>query len=293
MDRISIGSFEIQRIEELVAPLMPVQDFFPALSDDMLAAARPEIPQGHLSEDDQINLSFHSYVLRTGRYTILVDTCCGNDKNRPARPSFANLSTSYLQTLAAAGCRPEDVDIVMCTHLHWDHVGWNTKLVDGQWVPTFPNAKYIMARREYEYWDEQLARDPSSMHRYGFEDSVQPLMRAERSVLVDDDFEIDTGVWLEPCYGHSPGHVVVNLKSGDGRGVMTGDVIHHRVQLVYPELSTIADTDQDLARENRTALMAKHADTGSVLFPAHFRAPSFGSLRKKPGGHGYTFSAPG
>ncbi len=290
MDKIALGSFEITRVEELSAPLMPARQFFPDLSLEMLDAARPEIPAGHLSDADEIVLSFHSYILKTGRSTILVDTCCGNDKERPSRPAFSHLNTDYLATLAAAGCQPEDVDFVMCTHLHWDHIGWNTQRVNGEWVPTFPNAKYIMARREYDHWD-QLMQDPSNMHRFGFQDSVQPLMRAEQAVLVDDDHEIESGIWLEPCHGHSPGHVVVNLASGDAKGAMTGDVIHHRVQLVYPELSTIADIDQNQSRQNRTALMAKHADRGSVLFPAHFRAPSFGCLKTKNGGHGYDFIA--
>ncbi len=293
MDRTQIGSFEVCQVVEHTAPLMPAREFFPDLTAEMLAAARPQIPEGHLTQDDQIHLSFHSYVLKTGRYTILIDTCCGNDKTRPSRPAFANLQTDYLGRLAAAGCTPEDVDFVMCTHLHWDHVGWNTRLVDGAWVPTFANAKYIMARREYEHWDRLFATDPSSMHRFGFEDSVAPLVRAERAVLVDDDHEIDGGVWLEPCHGHSPGHVVVNIRSKDAGGVMTGDVIHHRVQLVYPDLSTIADSDRDQARASRTALMAKHADTGNVIFPAHFRAPSFGCLERKASGSGYNWVVPG
>lgn len=289
MDQISVGSLQVQRIEEMTAPLMAARQFFPELTAEMLDAARPEIPDGHLTDDDEIHLSFHSYVIKTGRHTILVDTCCGNGKDRPARPRFSNLQNDYLARLAAAGCKPEDVDFVMCTHLHWDHVGWNTMKVDGTWVPTFPNAKYIMARREYEHWDQHFAKDPNSMHRYGFDDSVRPLMRAERAVLVEDDHEIDTGLWLEPCHGHSPGHVVLNLKSGQDSGVMTGDVIHHRVQLVYPHLSTVADTDPDQSRVNRMALMAKHADTGSIIFPAHFRAPSFGALESKTGGDGYNF----
>ena len=288
MDRMQLGGLDITRVEELNAPLTSAYQFFPDLTKDMLDAARPEIPEGHLSDSDEIILSFHSYIVKTGRYTILVDTCCGNDKERPSRPAFSHLNTNYLGTLAAAGCQPEDVDFVMCTHLHWDHIGWNTQLVDGEWVPTFPNAKYIMARREYEHWD-QLMQDPNNTHRFGFQDSVQPLVRADQAVLVEDDHEIDTGIWLEPCHGHSPGHVVVNLASGSSKGAMTGDVIHHRVQLVYPELSTIADTDQNLSRRNRTALMEKHADTGSIIFPAHFRAPSFGSLRSRTGKSGYDF----
>ena len=291
MDKTAIGSLEIQRVQELAAPLMPIRQFFPELSEDMLAAIRPTLPAGNVGDDGQMILSFHSYVVKTGRYTILVDSCCGNDKERPARPAFSNLNTDYLATLAAAGCRPEDVDFEMCTHLHWDHIGWNTMRVDGEWVPTFPNARYIMARREYEHWDQLFAGGSDSMHRLGFDDSIQPLMRADKAVLVDDDYEIDSGIWLEPCHGHSPGHVVVNLQSGSERGVMTGDVIHHRVQLAYPHLSTIADTDPDQSRVSRTALMAKHADTGNVIFPAHFPAPSFGTLESVEGGASYRFSA--
>ena len=290
-DQTKIGSIAIQRVPELAAPLMPICNFFPDLTPDMLDALRPGLPDGSLAAGDEMVLSFHSYVVKTGRYTILVDTCCGNDKDRPSRPAFSNLNTDYLDVLAASGCRPDDVDFVMCTHLHWDHIGWNTRLENGEWVPTFPNAKYIMARREYDYWNAELGDGSTNMHRFGFQDSVLPLIRAERAVLVDDDYEIDTGVWLEPCHGHSPGHVVINLSSGQDRGVMTGDVIHHRVQLAHPHLSTIADTDPDQARQTRTALMAKHADLGSTLFPAHFLPPSFGKLLAKADGSGYTWSA--
>ena len=290
-DTTRIGSIEIQRVPELAAPLMPIANFFPELMPDMLDGLRAGLPAGSLSDGDEMVLSFHSYVVKTDRYTILVDTCCGNDKERPSRPAFSNLNTDYLDVLAASGCTPDDVDFVMCTHLHWDHIGWNTRLENGAWVPTFPNAKYIMARREYDHWNSVLADDKTSMHRYGFNDSVLPLIRAERALLVDDDYEIDTGMWLEPCHGHSPGHVVVNLKSGNDTGVMTGDVIHHRVQLAYPHLSTIADTDPDQSRRTRMALMAKHADLGSTVFPAHFLPPSFGQLLPIPGGSGYAWSA--
>ena len=290
MDQISIGDFHIQRIPEIAGPLLPAVEFFPDLTMDMLREVRPLLPAGNLSEADEVILSFHSYVLKTERFTILVDACCGNHKDRPSRPAFSNLNTNFLGTLAASGVRPEEIDFVMCTHLHWDHVGWNTELVDGTWVPTFPNARYIMARKEYEHWDQLFATDAQNIHRQGFEDSVLPVMRADQAVLVEDDFEIDTGVWLEPCHGHTPGQVVVNLKSGSDCGVMTGDVIHHRIQLRYPHVSSIADTDPDQARETRTALMARHADTGNILFPAHFNAPSFGRINTARSHSGYDFS---
>ncbi|MGI9524445.1 MAG: MBL fold metallo-hydrolase [Hyphomicrobiaceae bacterium] len=291
MDAIRVGAFDVRRVPEMTAPLMPVLEFFPELTVEMLGTVRSLLPVGNLTSADEMILSFHSYVVNTGRYTILIDTCCGNDKQRPSRPAFSNLATDYLEALAAAGVHPEAVDYVMCTHLHWDHVGWNTRLVSGVWSPTFPNAKYIMARREYDFWNDAYTRDPSGRHGPGFADSVAPIVRAEKAILVEDDFEIDAGVWLEPCHGHSPGHVVVNLESGDGRGLMTGDAIHHRLQLHYPALSTIADTDEDLARETRTALLERHADTGHILFPSHFPPPSFGSIRRQSNGEGYIYSS--
>ena len=275
---IRIGDFELSRVQELDFPMAYAQTFFPEMSDEMLAEVRRKIPPGHLTDDGKVIFSFHSYVVRTGRYNILVDTCCGNDKQRPGRDDFSGLNTGYLDTLAAEGLKPEDIDYVMCTHLHWDHVGWNTRLVNGEWVPTFPNAQVVMAKREYDFWNEAYASGAASIHRNGFEDSVMPIVRAEKALLVADDFELDTGIWLEPCHGHSAGHVVVNLASGDDRAVVTGDVIHHLSQLVFPTLSTMADTDTELARVNRTALIEKHAGTGNLVCTAHFKAPSVGRI---------------
>ena len=275
---IRIGDFELSRVQELDFPMAYAQTFFPEMSDEMLAEVRRKIPPGHLTDDGKVIFSFHSYVVRTGRYNILVDTCCGNDKQRPGRDDFSGLNTGYLDTLAAEGLKPEDIDYVMCTHLHWDHVGWNTPLVNGEWVPTFTNAQFVMAKREYDLRNEAYASGTASIHRKVFQDSVMPIVRAEKALLVADDFELDTGIWLEPCHGHSAGHVVVNLASGDDRAVVTGDVIHHLSQLVFPTLSTMADTDTELARVNRTALIEKHAGTGNLVCTAHFKAPSVGRI---------------
>lgn len=276
-----IGAFGMTRAVEMSYPMAEAQAFFPDLTDEMLADVRQILPTGHLTEDNKIILSFHSYILQTGRYNILIDTCCGNDKQRPYRPAFSNLNTNYLDTLAGAGMQPEDIDFVMCTHLHWDHVGWNTRLINGEWVPTFPNAKYIMAKREYDHWNEAYARGTDHAHRTGFEDSVLPLIRAERAVLVADDHEVDNGIWLEPCHGHSPGHVVINLESQGVRGVVTGDIIHHLLQFRFPELSTSADTDRELARVNRKALIEKHAGAGTLVCTAHLSAPSVGRIERE------------
>jgi glyoxylase-like metal-dependent hydrolase (beta-lactamase superfamily II) len=222
---------------------------------------------------------------------ILVDTCCGNDKERPGSPEFDHLKTDYIATLAAAGVQPEQVDFVMCTHLHWDHVGWNTSLAGGKWVPTFPNARYIIARKEFEYWDRCFRQGQKGIHISSFEDSVLPIMRAERAVLVDSDYELDRGIWLEPCPGHSPGHVLINLASQGQQAIVCGDVIHHRLQLSFPDLSSVADADQGLARQSRRALIERLADSPTFLLPAHFTSPAVGRIMR--GGRAFTYTAVG
>jgi glyoxylase-like metal-dependent hydrolase (beta-lactamase superfamily II) len=175
---------------------------------------------------------------------------------------------------------------------HWDHVGWNTRAVDGQWVPTFPNARYVMAKREYDHWNTVYAKEGTgggNIHAMAFEDSVLPIVRAERAVLVADDYELDKGISLEPCPGHTPGHVVVNVESGGQRGVFVGDAVHHPMQLLFPDLSSRADVDMDASRPTRRALLEKHADTGNIFMPHHFATPSCGTIARA--GDGFRFAA--
>jgi glyoxylase-like metal-dependent hydrolase (beta-lactamase superfamily II) len=206
----------------------------------------------------------------------VVDACVGNDKERAVFPQWHHQQSTYLADLAAAGVQVEEVDFVMCTHLHTNHVGWNTRLLDGRWVPTLPNARYIFARHEYRYCEEQMRRDASSGHPQAFADSVLPVMEAGQAVLVDNDHEIDHGVWLEPAPGHTPGNVVVNLRSGEDHAVMSGDVIHHPIQLVRPEWSSRACEDRALSRQTLCAFIERYADTYTLIAPAHFASPSLG-----------------
>jgi glyoxylase-like metal-dependent hydrolase (beta-lactamase superfamily II) len=267
-------------VAELEFPAFAALEFFPAATPAMVEEARRALP-GRFSADLKLIMSFHAFVLKTPRLTILIDTCC--NKSRPGREQFDRGKADFLAELAAQGVKPEAVTHVMCTHLHWDHVGWNTRLVDGSWVPTFPNARYVMARREYEHWDAVYARDrgkSDNIHALAFADSVFPIMRAEKAVLVDDDFELDTGISLEPCHGHTPGHVVVNVASNGERGVFIGDAIHHPMQLMFPDLSSRADTDMNASRVTRRALIDKHADTGTLVLPHHFASPACGTIER-------------
>ena len=291
MKPFQLGDFTIGRVAEIQFPAFPAHEFFPAADADMIAEASRRLP-GRISADGRIVMSFHSFVLRTGRHTIVVDTCC--NKSRPGREQFDNGKADYMAGLAALGVKPEQVTHVMCTHLHWDHVGWNTRLENGQWVPTFPNAKYVMAKREYDHWDAVYAKEKNNkanVHAMAFEDSILPIMRAERAVLVNDDFEIDTGIALEACHGHTPGHVVLNVASAGKKGVFIGDALHHPIQLLYPELSTRADSDMDLSRASRKALIAKHADTGNLVMPHHFATPSCGCIRSSGNAFDFDFQA--
>ncbi len=273
-----IGEFTVDRVVELELPAFVAREFFPACTAEQLADGKARLGK-LISADDKLVMSFHSFVLRTPKHTILIDTCCGNDKPRPARAEFSMLQTDYLAKLAAAGVKPEQVDYVMCTHLHWDHVGWNTQLLDGRFVPTFPNAKYIIAKREYDHWDQMYAKgDRDNMHVLSFEDSVLPIKRAEQAVLVADDFELEKGVWLEPCPGHSPGLVLINVAGGGERGVFVGDAIHHQLQFLYPDLCCRVDTDMPLSAKNRRAFLEKHAGTDTLVMPAHFPMPTAGRI---------------
>jgi glyoxylase-like metal-dependent hydrolase (beta-lactamase superfamily II) len=291
MHALKLGDYQVGRVAELEFPAFAAREFLPAATEEMVAEARRLLP-GRITADGRVVMSFHSFVLRTGRYTILIDTCCGNDKPRPGREQFNTGKMDYLAGLAGLGVTPEAVTHVMCTHLHWDHVGWNTRLVDGRWGPTFPNARYVMAKREYDYWDGVYQRTKGTtenMHALSFEDSVLPVMRAEKAVLVADDYELDTGISLEPCHGHSPGHIVVNVASGGQKGVFIGDVIHHPMQILYPQLSCRADFDMDASRVSRTALIEKHAGAGTIVMPQHFASPSCGRIERQGGGFRFDF----
>lgn len=283
---IAVGDFWVDRAVEYEGPFLRPDELLVGYNPAVLEQSRDWL--GHTIDPmtGQMRMSFHSFVLRTGRHTILIDTCMGNDKERPLRPIGHRRNTDFVASLAQRGVKPEEVDFVMCTHLHWDHVGWNTKLQNGHWVPTFPNARYVMARTEYEHRDAMHASGDRSMHSLAFADSILPLVHAERAVIVDDDHALEDGVWLQSCLGHTPGTVVINIQSRGGRGVFAGDVLHTPLQLACPELSSIACHDADLSRVSRKRFIEQHADTGNLVMPAHFLAPSAGRIVR----HGAVFA---
>jgi len=216
-----------------------------------------------------------SYVVRTSHHTILVDTCVGNDKDRPHRPAWHEKSdTSYMTALAREGLVPADIDYVMCTHLHLDHVGWNTRLIDGRWVPTFPNAKYIMSKKEVDIW--KVEDHPSS--RLSMIDSVLPVIEAGQAQLVSSDFALDDEVWLEPSPGHTPDHFSVRLASQGSTAVLGGDLMHCPVQCLHPEWVARPDWDRNLAIATRRRFMESCSETNDLVCMTHFPLPSVGRI---------------
>jgi glyoxylase-like metal-dependent hydrolase (beta-lactamase superfamily II) len=290
MQAIRIGQFEIGKVADFAGPSFDPAEFFPDFDPEVVRANRDIVgPQLVDPASGKLVFSFHSFVVKTGRHTILIDACIGNDKERPARPQWHRMKTSYIDDLARLGVRVEDVDYVMCTHLHWDHVGWNTRLANGRWVPTFPKARYVMARREVDHWRGVHDSGADTPHATAFGDSILPVIETGQALLVGDDYALDDGLWFEPYPGHTPGNVVIHARSGGERGVFVGDVLHHPLQCLKPEWSTRACSDADGSRRSRTRLIEEHADSGTLIMPAHFPDPTAGWIRRHRAAYRFDF----
>ena len=291
MTPLRIGQFAVNRIADFEGPSFAPADFFPDF-DPEFVRAHAELLGPRLIDpvSGLLVFSFHSFLIDTGRHKILIDACIGNDKERPARPQWHRMRTSFIGDLARLGVKVEDIDYVMCTHLHWDHVGWNTRLVDGRWVPTFPNARYIMARREFGHWQGVHDRNEDTPHAAAFADSVLPVVATGQSLLVGDDFALEDGLWFEGAPGHTPGNVVIHAQSDGAEALFVGDVLHHPLQCLKPEWSTRACSDQELSRQTRMRLVEQHAESGTLILPAHFPAPTAGHIRRHGPAYRFQFA---
>ena len=251
--------------------MFPTADQETALSHlDTLA------PEVYDAEQNLLVITYQTFVVRTPKHTILIDTCVGEDK--PLRgPSMEYSKQPWLDGFTAQGLRFEDIDYVFCTHLHVDHCGWNTRLVDGKWVPTFPNATYIFGKIEYETW-EAAANEPDRNERRSavWEDSCLPIVEAGQAKLVDADFEFEDGIWLTPAFRHSPGQFCVNFTSKGKHVIFTGDMMHHALQCVEPDWSTCFCPEPVKAAESRKRILDSVVDTDTILVPAHFPGQTAG-----------------
>ncbi len=284
-ERMSVGDFSIERIVEAENPLMPATEMLKGLSPEVLEENRSWLEPHSLTGDGWVQVAFQSFLVRTPHHTVLIDTCVGNDKPR-GRPGWhMKTDTSYMEALAAAGVSVEQIDFVMCTHMHVDHVGWNTRLQDGRWVPTFPNARYVFARDEYAYWQGENAKAENPV----FVDSVLPIVEAGRADMVDSEHGIGDHFRLMPTPGHTPGHVSVALGQR-GEAVVSGDLIHSPLQARYPEMSPIFDVNPEQAAVTRRKFLEAYAETDKLCCFTHFTARAFSSVKRW--GDGFRCEAP-
>jgi glyoxylase-like metal-dependent hydrolase (beta-lactamase superfamily II) len=285
--KFTTGDLTIHRIIEQETTYLPALDMLPTLTPDVLAENRSWMKEvDAIDDNDTLILCFQSYIVKTPHHTILIDSCIGNDKPRPNRAKW-NMKTddTYMRGLKAAGFSVEDIDFVMCTHLHVDHVGWNTRLESGRWVPTFPKARYVFGKTEYDYWAEQHAK--TAVPPFG--DSVLPVVEAKRAEIVRDDFALGEHLRILPTPGHTPGHSAFVFGRGKDDAVFAGDLIHSPLQTRYPELSMRFDVDQAQAAVTRRSFLERYCDTDTLCCTAHFPSPSTGKIRRS--GNGFSCEA--
>ncbi|WP_291687256.1 MBL fold metallo-hydrolase [Bradyrhizobium sp.] len=228
----------------------------------------------HFATDEgRLKMSIHTLVVQTPTRRIVVDTGLGNGKQGRNVPTWNNRQGPFLETMREAGFAPDSIDTVLCTHLHVDHVGWNTRLVDGQWVPTFANARYVFGKTEYEHWrDHSLEPDKVAV----FSDSVKPVVDAGRADLVPSDARLSDEITLIPTPGHSPGHMSIHIRSDGEEAVLTGDVAHHPCQMAHLDWSSTADSDPVQSAMTRRELFGRFADTPTLMIGGHFNAGHIG-----------------
>lgn len=266
--RFAVGDIALTKVVELVEHASPSVLYVDKTPDDFDPHLNWLQPN-YVDAEKAMLLSVHSFVLRTTHHTILVDTCVGNHKKGNVRfPHWDGRDGPYLDDLAAAGVAPEDVDFVLCTHMHSDHTGWNARLLrDGRWAPTFPNATYLFCRREWDAWEGH--RNETAIRQ-----NIVPILEAKQVQWIDDGWGIDGAVSLLPTPGHTPGHCSVVLESNGERAVITGDVMIHPVQIAEPDWQQHGDSDKELAINTRTHFIDQHCDRDVLILGSHFDSPT-------------------
>lgn len=284
-----IGDISIDvAVEMAIDDGFPANMLVPSFEQDIVERNRELlVPFCYNPGTGGLKLSIHSWVMRVGKEVILIDTCNGNDKERPNFELAHKLNLPYLDKLAALGVKPEDVTMVMCTHLHVDHCGWNTRLKNGKWVPTFPNARYVFSRAELEQWDTRknpLGADDINLNV--FDDSVLPVIEAGLVDVVDGDKDLNEMMRLELAPGHTRGSMVMKLQSKGQHAMFAGDTMHSPVQAMRPHWSSGFCSDPVQSAQTRRKLIEHCVDKNALLMPAHFPPPH--GVRVRAQGENFT-----
>jgi glyoxylase-like metal-dependent hydrolase (beta-lactamase superfamily II) len=282
MQTFRLGEVTIQRVVEIPRSSYPTVKMLPGSDPDRLAHHLGWIRPHFFDEaTGDLGSRIQTWIVRTPEHLVLIDTGVGNGKARAENPLWDRREGAFLEDLRAAGVTPEQVDLVLCTHLHVDHVGWNTVRRDGHWVPTFPRARYVIPGEEWSFWrrEHEAGREPWGC----LGDSVVPVVEAGQAAFVDGTHRIDRWLAYEPTVGHTPGHVAVRLRTSAGEAVFSGDLMHRVVQVAEPQWSSCFCADPAQAARTRREFVESHAATGDLVLPAHFPHP--GRIVKAPDGH--------
>ena len=270
-----VGGVEITRLVEV---WKWEDDIWMVLEDSKppIVHTQPWLIPDHATTEGRMFINFQAFFVRAGKRRIMIDTCIGADRERQF-PVFTNMRTTFMQDLASLGVAPDDIDTVLCTHLHFDHVGWNTHLVDGRWVPTFPKARYLFSRTEYDHW--QMLRDTGGYHGVNhLADAVDPVIAAGLVDFIPHDYALTEEISLLPTPGHTPGHVSVYISSLGQQAVITGDLMHHPIQVAMPEHLATFDMDKPAGAKSRVEFVNRFQGKPVLVIGSHFADPGAGYI---------------
>ena len=241
-----------------------------------IVLTQPWLLPDHATPQGRMFINFQAFVLKAGKRWIMIDTCVGADREREF-PVFTHMQTTFLEDLASIGITPADIDTVLCTHLHFDHVGWNTRLVDGRWEPTFPRARYLFSRKEYDHW--MMLRETGGYQAVNhLRDSIDPVVAAGLVDYVAHDHQISDEVRLLPTPGHTPDHVSVYISSQGEQAVITGDLMHHPIQLAMPAHAATFDMDKSTGSKTRVEFVRRFQEKPVLIIGSHFADPGAGYI---------------
>jgi glyoxylase-like metal-dependent hydrolase (beta-lactamase superfamily II) len=289
MNSFRIGQLEVCRVEEKVHHF-DADEFYPDIRRDVIRRHASWLQPFFDISGHRMPCVFQAFVIRYGSLTILIDSCFGNDKERPDFLIAHRLQTPFMERLHDAGVDAADIDLVLCTHMHVDHVGWNTRLENGRWVPTFPNAKYVFSQEEYaRYAPENVRPDDPPPFFNIYQDSVLPVIASGQALMVSGEHQVNEVLTVVPTPGHTPGHISVRAKNSGETGIFLGDVIHNPVQMADPDLNSAYCELPELARKSRRTLLEQAVEANTLLVPGHFLAPHIGRVCRE-GSH-YRFVA--
>jgi glyoxylase-like metal-dependent hydrolase (beta-lactamase superfamily II) len=271
----TVGRVEITRLVEV---WKWEDDIWMVLEDSKpsICQTQPWLLPSHVTPEGRMFINFQAFVVKAGERRIMIDTCIGADRERQF-PVFTRMRTSFMEDLASLGIKPTDIDTVLCTHLHFDHVGWNTHLVNGRWVPTFPQARYLFSRKEYDHW--QMLRDTGGYHGINhLDDAVDPVVQAGLVDFISHDHAISDEIRLLPTPGHTPGHVSVHIRSQGQEAVITGDMMHHPIQVAMPEHAATFDMDKPAGARTRVEFVNNFQGKPVLIIGSHFADPGAGYI---------------